>query len=170
MEDREPLWIWFLLSRQARAMLRVNAALKGRTRNPMPSVGLEDDWRAIAGPGEPFTDVRDSQFFLMLAVNEWLRIGEVGLRLRLMELSRTKTDWRIEVGYGDGFGYNLYGHLAYQLFLSIAGEDRLYACSACGNPYIRVKKAPRAGQDNYCDDCAHVAQLRATQRYRQKIK
>jgi hypothetical protein len=170
MEDKEPLWIWFLLSRQARAILRVNAGLKGRTHNPMPEVGTGDDWKAIAGPGEPFTDVRDAQFFLMLAVNEWLRIGEVGLRLELVGISRTKTDWRVGVGYGQLYGYNLFGHLAYRLLLSVAGEDRLYACSACGNPYIRIKRAPRAGQDNYCDDCAHVARLRATQRYRQNNK
>ncbi len=170
MEDREPLWIWFFLCRQAGAMLRVNAALKGRTHNPTPAIGDDDDWKAIAGGDIPFTDVQDSQFFLMQAVNEWLRIGEVGLRLEFTQLSRTKTEWRVGVGYGDGHGYNLFGQLAYRLFLTVAGEDRLYVCSASKNPYIRLKKAPRAGQDNYCEDCTDVAARRASSRWKAKNK
>jgi DNA-directed RNA polymerase subunit RPC12/RpoP len=168
MEDREPLWIWMFLIRQARAMIRVNAALKGRTHTSMPVVGDEEDWRAIVGPGEPFTDVLDAQFFLMRAVNRWLRIGGVRLGLDLMKLARNATEWRVVIECGDPGGYNLYGQLAYQLFLSIAGEDRLYACSGCGSPYIRLNKAPRAGQDNYCPDCGKMARVRATQRYRRK--
>jgi hypothetical protein len=166
--DQEPVWIWLFLSRKARAILRIKASLKGQTRNPLPTIGTEDDWIAVAGPGEQFTDVRDAQFFLMLEVNEWLRIGEVGLRLGVTEWSRTKTDWKIEVGYGRDHGYNLFGQLAYRLFLCVAGQSRLYACSGCGNLYIRVKKAPCAGQDNYCDDCPELAARRASQRWKAK--
>jgi len=166
LTDREPVWIWLFLSRQVRAMLRINAGLKGRTNWSELVVGTDDDWRAVAGPGDPLTDVRDAQFFLMQAVNEWLRIGEVGLRLGVIEWSRTRTDWKIEVGYGDGHGYNLFGQLAYRLFVSVAGEDRLYACSGCGTLYIRLKKRPRAGQDNYCDDCTELAARRASQRWK----
>jgi hypothetical protein len=169
-DDKEPTWIWGFLSRQVRAMLRVNSALKGRARQPIPTPGEEQDWSAIVGGEQPFTGVRDAQYFLMLAVNRWLITGGVGLALGLEKLSKTETKWRVEVECGPVGGYNLFGQLAYQLFLAIAGEDRLYACCGCGNPYVRTKKAPRAGQDNYCEGCTSLAKVRATQRYRNSIR
>jgi hypothetical protein len=166
---REPVSLWLMLSRQVRAILRVNTGLKGRSRRPLPVVGSDDDWKSIAGDGPPFTEVEDAQFFLLTAVNEWLEVGQVGLRLGIVEWSRKRTAWKAEMHFGRG-RYNLFGQLAFQLFLSVAGEDRLYTCSGCRYPYIRLKRAPRAGQDNYCPDCEGLAALRASQRWKEKQK
>jgi len=167
--EREPLWIWFLLIQQARGILRICAALKGRARDPKPAIGTEEDWRAVAGPGgPPIADVIDAQLWLSIAVNEWLRIGQVGFQLGLAKVARMRANWTVQVGFGDG-EYNLFGQLAYQMFLNVAGE-KLYVCSSCIHPYIREKKAPRAGQDNYCPDCTPIAQARAMQRFREKQK
>lgn len=164
--DSEPIRIWLFLSRQLRALLRINAGLKGHSRDPNPVIGAEDDWIAVAGKGEPLTEVEDAQFFLNIVVNEWLRIGQVGLKLGIINWSRTRTDWKIEVGYGFEANYNLFGQLAFQLLLSITGEDRLYVCSGCGILYVRLKKQPLPGQDNYCEDCSEVASRRASQRWK----
>ena len=79
------------LESQVRALLRINAGLKGHSRDPNPVIGAEDDWIAIAGKGEPLTEVEDAQFFLRIVVNEWLRIGQVGFQLGIVKWSRTKT-------------------------------------------------------------------------------
>jgi hypothetical protein len=171
MEDREPFAIWSMLARQVLAILRISASLQGRSRSPLPAIGSDEDWAAVTGPGEPLTDVRDAQFWLMIAVNEWLNMGQVGLRLGLTELSRERTRWMVEIGYGsEQGGYNLFGQLAYQLFLSVAGSGtgKLYVCSACTFPYIRRKKAPHPGQDNYCEDCSEEAARRASLRWKAK--
>ncbi len=165
IEGREPIALWQFLARQMRAILRINAALKGRTRSPLPTVGTLEDWQVFGGTGLPLEDVRDAQFFLSSAVNDWLRFGGVWLELGITEWSRSRTDWKLEISYS-----GLIGALSYRLLLMVAGESSLYACDGCGQPYIRTKRAPRPGQENFCDDCEGVAQKRATQRYREKGK
>jgi len=80
-------------------------------------------------------------------------------------MSVQKTEWEIEIA-SDW----LAGGLAYPLLLTVTGENRLYACDNCKIPYIRLTRAPRAGQENFCEDCTDVAKLRATQRYRERLK
>jgi hypothetical protein len=171
VEDREPLALWFMLARQARAVLRIGSVLQGRTRSRMIEPGSDEDWQALDGSNAPRgpEELEDSQFWLMHVVNEWLRSGQVGFRLGVTKFSRERVKWTVEIGCGDGW-YNLFGHLALQLFLMVArvGRDKLYTCSGCGFPYLREKKAPRAGQDNFCPDCTDVAQVRAMERYRER--
>lgn len=164
LQGSEPLLLWRFLARRLRALLRINSALKGRSRTPLPAIGTEEDWLVLGLKGQPFfDDVRDAQFFLCQETNEWLGSGSVRLRLGITEWSRTRTDWKLEVDY-DG----LLGAIAYRLMLMVIGEANLYACYGCGQPYIRLKRAPRPGQENFCDDCEGIAQTRATQRYRAK--
>ncbi len=161
-QGREPIELWRFLARRLRAILRINASLKGRSRATLPQIGTEADWQILGG-GEPLVDVRDAQFFLLLEVNHWLATGAVGLQLGITEWSRTKTDWKLEVKYG-----GLLGSLAYRLLLIVIGEGNLYACDGCGLPYIRTKRAPRPGEENFCDDCDGVAAKRAVQRFRER--
>lgn len=46
---KEPLGLWQSLARQLRAILKINAALKGRTKNPLPSPGSPEDWEMLGG-------------------------------------------------------------------------------------------------------------------------
>ena len=161
-EGAEPLALWRGLASQLAAILRINAALKGRTKNPLPQIGTETDWNTLGG-GPPLEDVRDAQFFLMLSVNEWLMRGNVRLELGTTGFSKDKTAWNLEISF-DG----LAGGLAYRLLLMVVGESRLYACDGCGRPYIRLSRAPNPGQENFCEDCTPIAKQRAIERYRDR--
>jgi hypothetical protein len=161
LRGKEPLGLWLSLAQRLRAVLRINAALKGRTRQPLPTPGSPEDW-AVLGGGPPPEDLKDARFFLLREVNWWLAIGSVRLQLGIANFNQKRTSWKLDVAY-DG----LAGGLAYRLLLMVTGESNLYACDGCGVPYIRTKRAPRPGQENFCDDCADVAQKRATQRYRE---
>jgi hypothetical protein len=155
----EPIDLWLSLTRRLRAVLRINAALKGRSRNPLPTPGEPDDW-AVLGGGPPPDTPEDAQFFLLDEVNWWLSIGGVRLQLGILSFSEKRTAWKLEVAYN-----GLAGGLAYRLLLMVTGESSLYACDGCGIPYVRLKRAPQPGQENFCDDCSDVAQKRATKRY-----
>jgi len=109
--------------------------------------------------------VKSAQFFLMNWVNQWLRLGGVRLGLGITEWSASSTDWKMEVVYP-----GLLGALAYRLLLMVVGESRLYACDGCGEPYIRLKRLPRPGQENFCTDCTEVAARRASKRYKDAKK
>lgn len=161
---REPLALWFMLAGRLRAILRINASLQGRTRSPLPTVGSLQDWRTLGWPDPyPMEDVTDAQFLLLAEVNHWLRLGKVGLELGITKWSKQKTEWNVGIAYK-----HLLGGLAYRLLLMVAGENRLYACDNCQIPYIRMARAPRPGQENFCEDCSDVAKRRATQRYRER--
>lgn len=163
---KEPIELWRYLSSKIGAILRINSYLKGRSRTPKPSPGLEEDWKILDGgdsTAPPLEDPRDAQFFLLHVINDWLRTGSVGLELSIANWSTRKTDWKLEITYS-----GLLGALAYRLLLTVVGESNLYACDGCGNPYIRTKRAPRPGQENFCDDCTEIAKRRASQRWKEK--
>lgn len=162
-EGEEPLHLWHFFSKRLRAILRINTALKGRSRSPLPAPGLNEDWEILDPGGTPIEDARDAQFFLVEVINDVLRSGSVGIELGIAKWSRQSTDWKLEIKYN-----GLLGGLAYRLLLTVVGERNLYSCDGCGCPYIRTKKAPRAGQENFCDDCTEVAQRRASQRWKEK--
>jgi hypothetical protein len=162
----EPLELWKGLACELKAILRINAALKGRTKNPRPQIGTQDDWQVLLGDEgrlHPIDDVRDAQFLLLTTVNEWLKRGGVRLQLGTTGWSKDRTAWILRVVF-DG----LAGGLAYRLLLMVTGESRLFACDGCGRPYIRLVRAPRPGQENFCEDCTEVARQRAVQRYRRR--
>ena len=161
IEGTEPLGLWQGLAREVRAILRINAALKGRTHNPSPTIGSPEDWEVL-GEGEPLEDVRDAQFFLQIVVNRWLMMGKVRMELQTTGFLADRTAWNLEIAYDA-----LAGGLAYRLLLTVVGESRLYACTGCGRPYIRFARAPQPGQENFCDDeeCAKISRKRATERY-----
>lgn len=158
----DPLTLWRTLSAMARSILRINAALKGRAHNRAPHIGAPEDWMVLAGR-EP-EDIFDARRMVMDAVNEWLQIGSVRLLLGLSEWSACG-EWKLHVDTN-----GLVASIAYRLLLTVAGEDNLYACDGCREPYIRTWRAPRPGQENFCANCASIAKKRAVQRYRERRK
>ena len=159
--EMEPLQIWKQLSRRVDAVLRMNASLKGRAWDRKPAVGDEAGWLALDSYVPE--DVSDAHFCLMREVNAWLGLGEVALQLGITESSRLRTDWRLDVRYK-----GLLGGIAYQLLLNVIGESRLYACCGCGRPYIRLRRAPRPRQENFCDDCTDISKRRASLRWKER--
>ncbi len=165
LAGREPLALWRMLATQLQAILRINARLKGRTHDPSPKLS-PDQWKIIDPDGDgPLDQPEDEQFFFQILINKWLTMGKVRPVLETMGWSPKSTKWTITIAY-DG----LVGALAYRLLLTLVGEDRLYICSGCGEPYIRTARAPRPGQENFCSDCGDIAARRAVERYRHKKK
>jgi len=135
--------------------------LTGLASEQSPLEKRPEDWEEW-GAATP-VDARTLQEWLTRRIEWWLRVG--GVRLRLGMYTSTwdegRAPWRIELTYT-----GLVGGLAYRLLLGVIGEERLYACDACGEPYIRTTRAPRPGQENFCPNCGDVAQKRALARKR----
>jgi len=163
----EPIALWIFLAKRLRAILRISSKLKGpregKPRKPAP--GSDEDWKTLDPESDnpPIEDPQDAQFFLCHVINEWLVTSSVRLELGIAEWSREATAWKLAIAYN-----GLMGGLAYRLLLTVMGESNLYACDGCGCPYIRTKRAPRPGQENFCDDCTAIARRRASQRWKEK--
>src|ERR1035437_1628067 len=138
----EPLSLWRAISARFDASLRLAADLAERP----PKVGPVKFWQYICEQPEPLPDIEDAQFLICVEINEWLKIGRVGLSLRTKGWSRLRTEWESEVEFRGK--YNLLGALAVQLMLTVAGTT-LHSCSFCGGPIIS-KRFPKRGQRNYC--------------------
>jgi transposase-like protein len=141
----EPLSLWRGLSARYDATLRLAADLAQRP----PKVGLAKYWQYLCEQPKPLPDIEDAQFIICIEVNEWLKIGRVGLSLQTKGWSRLRTEWESEVIFRGT--YNLLGALAVQLMLTVA-DATLHSCSHCGAP-IMSGRFPKRNQRNYCDDC-----------------
>ena len=103
-------------------------------------------------------------------IEQWLSFWKAGRVRGLSDFSlRWSSDankWELQIEYQ---GY-LFAALALQLALVVAEADSLYTCSACGLPYIRTKKRPKAGWANCCDACIArgVGGRRAVESYRRR--
>jgi transposase-like protein len=89
---------------------------------------------------------------LAKVVNHWLRVGRVRLSISLSDLSKPPVSWETQIVCGDIYS-TLFGTIALQVMLLIAGAETLYTCNGCGIPYIPAGRRPRRGQNSYCDDC-----------------
>jgi hypothetical protein len=161
----EPLRLWRTLSSEVGAILGIAAELN---RQP-PRPGLMSDWKTLEIAFDPSRNVvEDAQYLLQFLVNDWVKVGRVGLRLITKGWSKRRTEWETEI-YFDGT-YNLFGGLAIQLLLAVAGAEGLFTCSGCRLPYIRPGRTPKSGQNNYCDDCGRDrAQHDADRRRKDKM-
>ncbi len=161
---REPIDLWLTLARRLEALLAICAALRGRARQPEPTLGPEKNWKALLPPGQIPQDVGIAQWEFHDEINWWQKLGGVRLQLGAYPRWVMRPDWKLEIAY-DG----LIGGIAFQLLTLVVG-NKIYGCDGCGFPYIRDDRAPRPGQENFCPDCTKVAALRATQRYRARRK
>jgi len=113
--------------------------------------------------------------YLDAEISAWnARFGPVSFGIA--QDSRTPAGWRTAFS----FGYSMVCYVGFQLMLVMVGGDA-FTCSACGMPYIRprgrnapsgFRKAPKAGERNYCgsEDCIRIRDRRAQTRLRQKRK
>jgi hypothetical protein len=146
----EPIEFWREVSRYVQAILRIAAQL----REIPPRTGDRKDWRVLGDEG-PSLDPGQALFLLELEVDTWLRAGNVRLTTRARyesERQTSRTIWWTEVVCGSWFS-SLFGSIALQLMLLIAGSETLYTCTGCGVPYLPAGRRPKHGQNSYCDDC-----------------
>lgn len=195
-EGSEPIEAWKYFSRRAAAVLNIAAALKDGKLGDLADWGVlatiqtRDEAADEASFKAAFAQHRYGMSFLtdlprgtqrqsavdqgrdLLSseIDQWLRFWKKGRLHGYADFSlRWSSDtqkWELRIEYQ---GY-LFAAIALQLTLVVAEADSLYTCSACGMPYIRTKKRPKAGWANYCDPC--IAQgtggRRAVENYRKK--
>jgi hypothetical protein len=165
--DFEPISVWSHILDSAIALLNIGAEThQGRAGRP-------EDWAAVG-----WTDFNpqrkdallDARWMLSRELNWWLEVGRVRLKLN-PEGGWTTGRWETEIAFGDR--WNLFGALALQVTLAVAGID-LYCCTGCKLPYVRSRdeRRPKPEQNNYCNECRQSGQpLRdAKARYREKGK
>jgi hypothetical protein len=166
----EPIEFWREVSRNVQAMLRIAAQLNERP----PRSGDREDWRVLDdeldnesdNESDPELEPGDAQFILEGKVNRWLKAGMVRLMLKAQYEGDLRTDWGTEVICGGSFYSSLFGTIALQLMLLIAGADALYTCAGCGVPYIPAGRRPKHGQNSYCDECGTETARRDADRRR----
>ena len=156
----EPIEFWRVFSRDVRALLRVAAELK---KSP-PRPGDRDDWRVLGE--DPTPDLGIARSRLERRVNKWLIAS--GIRLGLQRHYEDQSTWGAAVVCGGWYssGANLFGMIALQLLLLIAGSEALYACAGCGLPFTPTGRHPNRGQNSYCSDCGLDRALRDADRRR----
>jgi hypothetical protein len=147
----EPVGAWYVLARQARAMLNVAAAL----HRGVPA--RRGDWHTIVyrtwygdDQGDPWLDslnqpthATHAQAFLEDSINRWLAWGAVQ---PILSWSARKYPTIVFDGYG------LFGALAVQL-LAVVCTTGWAICSACGGIYDPGPRRPNPNRRNYCPDC-----------------
>jgi hypothetical protein len=134
--------------------------------NPSPSTG-EEAWKIMAhfvGKGKD----RDRAMWTRL-LNVLLGLG----RVRPWVLwAGPENDARPKVVFS---GPNLLSHLAIQLCLVASKQDSFAICSYCNSHYTPQKRAPKAGQRNFCPECresgvpVRIAQRRRRAKLRKEL-
>jgi hypothetical protein len=146
----EGLGAWYLLAREARAMLHVAAAL----HNGRPA--RHGDWHMLVnrtwlGPegGHPALDELNeprhgagARAFLEDSMKRWLSWGAVQPVLVWPANRDPTVEW-------EGFG--LFGALAAQLLAAVSRKGWAL-CSSCGEIYDPPRQ-PNPNRRNFCEDC-----------------
>lgn len=150
---RERFTTWIRLASQARATHRAAGLLAHGDAVP------DEDWNAIRDllpqgmvitareyrslGFEPREDsIQDQRKLLMMALQRWLDLGDVGFRVRWEGTRPSFT-------YG---GTGLAGAVALQLGLTCTSTFGFTICSFCHLPHT-PRRRPRPGESNYCPDC-----------------
>ncbi|MGH8072261.1 MAG: hypothetical protein ACRERE_44925 [Candidatus Entotheonellia bacterium] len=146
----ESVGAWYVLARQARALLHVAAAL----HNGTPA--RRGDWQMVVyrtwhgdGGGDPWLDklnqprhAASARAFVEESMQRWLAWGAVQPVLAWS----AKKDPTIEFE-----GVGLFGALAVQLLAAVIREGWA-VCAGCNNQYAPERR-PNAKRRNYCPDC-----------------
>jgi hypothetical protein len=120
---------------------------KERPRDPLSSsrFGPEETWIAMAHFVRTGSD-RDRTMWARL-LNVLLELGRVRPWL---VWERTESAARPKLMFS---GRNLLSYLALQLCLRASKHDSFAVCSYCEREYTPTRRAPKAGQRNFCPDC-----------------
>jgi hypothetical protein len=108
------------------------------------------DWKQIHGAQvEQAVPKRlkspEEKFLLGEVLQEWLTLGDVHAIVQWH-----KDEIRPVITFR---GAGLFGALAVQLALSVAGVDGWAICDACHRQYIPMQRRPKTGQRTFCVDC-----------------
>lgn len=128
-------------ARQVSAAL--DAAAKLKQDNSVPA----STWEAMGQDAVIAQfDISQQRMFLAGSINEQMsRLGNT-----VLWLSWSGEKPRLDFATGLGFLAAAWTHIAQDL----CGVHGAFPCSGCGRFYVRKKRKPRAGQGNYCPECA----------------
>ena len=150
----EPLSRWRHYARQARAVLRIAAALH------QGGIGEDPDWKTLYADNPevcqeaPWWERSNGADRMALSdiINEILVWGGVHLSLWWWPTEDRPPDQPDSPTiYLDSSG--VWGAVATQLIFAVAATRGIAVCSACGQPYRLQGRKPARGRRSYCPDC-----------------
>ena len=97
------------------------------------------------------------RFFLSALINEWLAWAK----------AQPTIEWIAEQPR-ISLSPTLPALLATGLMMAVTRTEGLAVCSACGDPYLRVGRQIKRGQQNYCPECRLKAGWRSAARRRER--
>jgi hypothetical protein len=131
---REEVIQWLAWTSRFRVVVSLFAAVRKQ------EAGQPDDWRLLRPDSPPPASVDDASRLLSAEVQ---KILYVGLVLPIVDVARPRITIR---------GPGLFGMLAVQLLLLVAGTKALPFCASCRLPYAPERR-PTHNRRNYCPDC-----------------
>lgn len=141
----DPIDCWLHFVRQARALLSITVAMREGKAGSLTDweTVYEDIPRRKQRAEAAAQSLNMSRRYLYRAVNDWLTLGNVRLRL---------------AGYGAEaqtfqLGALTFGVLAVQLLLAVTQTHAWALCDGCKLLYPREERAPKSGQRNFCPEC-----------------
>jgi len=150
----EPLTHWRRYATVAGEMVRMSSMIhKGEfVDNNLGGLAARDSLPIF----ELSFDFKSPHEALEHMVNVWLDEGVV----------RPTFEWSKEGGRPRVIlaGFGLFGAIGVELLFRCAGAANMEFCTGCGKMYLREKRRPRVGQDNYCLDCGRKAAVREAKR------
>jgi hypothetical protein len=175
----ESLQTWRFFSRRARAILNLAARLQQGKKGTAKQWEPLGELRSVIGTrGIKYLSDEAPGLSWLIAERGFPRPEDQNLKIQRALLAYEITIWLKlgRVGFVAGPGIFeidlhlcMFSAVALQLALMIAGTNRLFTSSGCGYPYPRTKKAPKAGQANFCQHCGREALRQADQRRRKKM-
>ena len=151
-QSLEPLEAWLHYATKARAILSLSASIQiGEERD---GIGSRNDWTflyrsrggkaSIDGLMQAVTAKPSlAKAFLVTEINDWLIEGNV----------RPTITWDEKASPGFSLNASTFGLLGVQLMTAVSRIQDVYFCDGCGNPYIRKKRKPQLGRNQYCETC-----------------
>ena len=150
--EAEPIAVWLQFAEEARAILRVAAAIQaghdaaiGDLQRIWPAGAELIPLQAFAENG--LTGGHDA-LFLTAAAERWVDLG--GVRPHLVFRDGHPF---LALDGSDMGTVSIFGALAMQMLTAVTRSHGVVACSGCGEVYVRTNRKAQQGRRNYCPTC-----------------
>jgi hypothetical protein len=168
---KEPIAVWHRFARNVKALLNIAAQLNqgkmARWEDWQTFYEVDEAYELDDPKEQPFMkNVQEARKTLASEVDEWITVGQVRPRI---EWDNKTRKWRFSLDAVSS-GPNLFGLLALNLSLAIAGTE-LAVCCGCQKSYSPVRR-PNSERRNYCDECRSrkVPERDAAREYRKRTR
>jgi hypothetical protein len=165
LDGTEPLLTWRSFADEMRLLLKVAAALRaGEAANAVDIDRIIRFALLRPQPGPDLTALNAKEL-VARRMQWWLAVAGCVPVVSWHFGARPM----FSIGSQDFSKPALAAALAVQLLYSVTATGAIAQCTECGQPYMRLRKKPKAGQDNFCSGCGkRAANRRAQARRRAK--